>query len=40
MEALLNFYNSLTKTQLLLMFITVTLALVVLVVGFGRKYKE
>ncbi|CCO08241.1 hypothetical protein [Desulforamulus hydrothermalis] len=40
MEALLSFYSSLPRTQLFIMFIAVTAALVAIIIGFNRKYGD
>ncbi|WP_333871296.1 hypothetical protein [Desulforamulus putei] len=40
MESLLSFYSSLPRTHLLFMFIAVTVALAVVIIGFNRKYGD
>lgn len=40
MDPMLEFYSGLSRTELLIMFLTVTVALAAIVIGYGRKYKE
>ncbi|PHJ38776.1 hypothetical protein P378_07065 [Desulforamulus profundi] len=40
MESMLSFYGNLSKTQLLFMFIAVTVALAAVIIGFNRKYGD
>lgn len=39
-ESMLSFYGNLSKTQLLFMFIAVTVALAAVIIGFNRKYGD
>ncbi|MEW6698499.1 MAG: hypothetical protein AB1341_14320 [Bacillota bacterium] len=40
MDSMLSYYSTLSKTQLLFMFIAVTVALAAVIIGFNRKYRD